>query len=391
MLLVFSACRSEAPNSPTRSPGVSPTAEGPPTAPEGKPGNPSLIEVGEFSSPLQVTAPGSDPRLFVVEKTGAIRIVRDGQALQAAFLDLSGDVSNGSEQGLLSMAFSPDYANSGLFYVNYTDTQGHTRIVEFARSGNPDVADPASKRELLKIDQPYANHNGGLVLFDNQGNLLIGMGDGGSGGDPENRAQDLGTLLGKLLRIDPRKPSGGKQYGIPADNPYASAGNALPEIMSYGLRNPWRFWIEPGSGDLYLADVGQNRIEEINYVPAAKIAKANFGWRAFEGGERATRDRIDESNLVMPVHTYPNGGGNCAVTGGHVYSGEAAVLRGRYLYGDYCEGLIKSFRIDAGSAVDHQSHDALKMDGLSSFGVDAKGESYATSLSGKVYRIGIAA
>jgi glucose/arabinose dehydrogenase len=286
------------------------------------------------------------------------------------------------------MAFAPDYTRSGLFYVDYTDLAGDTRVVEYRVSArDPDRADRGSRRELLHIAQPYPNHNGGLLLFDPSGRLLVGMGDGGGAGDPGNRAQNLGELLGKVLRIDPR-PSGGKPYGIPPDNPFVGRTGARPEVWAYGLRNPWRFAFDAASGDLYLADVGQDAIEEVNVVPPGRQPGANYGWRVYEGrGVYAGGALTDgKSRLVLPVYTYSHTAGRCSVTGGVVYRGRLAALRGTYLFGDYCTGEIWAFRAGRG---DRPAVERLPFSGgqLASFGVDSAGEAYVVSTGGEVWRI----
>lgn len=381
-LLLAAGCTNRRNNRPGGTPAVSPTPEPPPP-----PDEPALAEVGAFDEPLYLTAPPGDSRLFVVEKTGKVRVVAGGQIEPAPFLDISSRVSKGYEQGLLSIAFAPDYGQSGLVYVNYTDQRGDTRIVEYRVSADPNRLDPGSAREILFVDQPFANHNGGLLSFDRSGMLIAGMGDGGSGGDPGNRAQNLGNLLGKLLRIDPRRPPPGRAYGIPSDNPFANRAGARPEVWAYGLRNPWRFSFDPATGDLYLADVGQNRWEEVNYVPAESIPGANFGWRVYEGNERFTRESLDQSQTVRPVAVYPLSGSTCSVTGGYVYRGEVNTLKGTYLYGDFCAGFVKGFRISNGAAADERDFPVLATGQLSSFGEDASGQLYVTSLAGKVFRI----
>jgi glucose/arabinose dehydrogenase len=341
-----------------------------------------LVEVGRFDEPVHVAAPPDDSRLFVVEKGGRVRIVSRGRVLREPFLDLSDEVSDGFEQGLLSIAFAPDFRSSRRLYVDYTDRDGNSRVVEYRASGNK--VEPGSRRELLEVDQPYANHNGGLLLFDPSGMLIVGLGDGGAGGDPENRAQDLSTLLGKLLRIDP-KPSGDRPYGIPADNPFVGRPDARPEIWAYGLRNPWRFSFERRSGALYLADVGQSTQEEVNVVPPEEQAGANFGWPAFEGTASFKPQRsIDESRLVRPVLTYPTSGGNCSVTGGHVV--QKGSLAGLYVYGDYCGGEILAAEI-SGGAVTRRVSPRLEVEQLSSFGQDASGATYVLSQAGPVFRL----
>jgi glucose/arabinose dehydrogenase len=348
-------------------------------------GPPRLALVARFAAPTYVTAPPGDPRLFVVEQAGRIRVVKDGRTLPAPYLDIAASVGSGGERGLLSMAFAPDYASTGRFYVDYTDTDGETRVIEYTvSSSDPDRADLGSRRELLKVAQPFANHNGGLLLFDPSGRLLIGLGDGGSHGDPDNRAQNLGDLLGKVLRIDPR-PSGGRPYGIPPDNPYVNRSGVRPEIWAYGLRNPWRFSFD--AGVLYLADVGQNEFEEVNAVPPSAQSGANYGWRVFEGRSRYTPGSLaGPGRQVVPVHTYDHGGGRCSVTGGVVYRGSVRALRGRYLFGDYCSGDLWSF---AAGTRDRPGVSRLPFGGGHpvSFGVDAAGEVYLASADGEVWKI----
>ena len=365
-----------------------PTGGGSPSGPPSKQGAPKLEKVALFQGAVHVTHAPGDPRLFVVELPGRVRVVRDGQLKKEPFLDITDLVSLGGEQGLLSVAFAPDYATSGRFYVDYTDKRGDVRIVEYRVSAaDPDRADEGTRRELLTIEKPAANHNGGLVLFDPAGMLLIGIGDGGGGGDPENDAQNLGSLLGKVLRIDPR-PTGGKPYGIPPDNPFVGRPGARGEVWQYGLRNPWRFSFDPPTGDFYLGDVGQNRVEEVNAVPRDRQSGANYGWRVYEGRSRfkAGEEPTEPQRLVMPVHTYNHDGGGCAVTAGVVYRGSVAALRGQFLFGDYCTGEIWSF--PAGTA-DRPKVTTLALNGghVSSFGVDAAGEVYVMSQDGEVWRI----
>jgi glucose/arabinose dehydrogenase len=347
-----------------------------------------LVRVGSFSSPLYVTAPPGDrDRLFVVEQGGRIQVVRKGRRLRQPFLDISGEVLSGGEQGLLSMAFAPDYATSGRFYVDYTDRNGDTHIAEFRRSAsNPDRAVRSSERLVLFQRQPEPNHNGGLVLFGPDGLLYVGFGDGGGADDrhgSRGNGQSLSTFLGKLLRIDPR-PSGGRSYRIPPGNPFVGRGGARPEIYDYGLRNPWRFTFD--RGNLIIADVGQDHIEEIDFRPRGRTAGLNFGWRVWEGrsrnysGERAPR-------AVFPVFTYSHASGGCSITGGVVVRDPR--LRGwigSYLYGDYCDGRMRSIRLRRGGACCDRAT-TRRVPALSSFGEDARRRIYATSLSGPVYRL----
>src|SRR5919112_49597 len=254
-----------------------------PSGPPGGSGARLQEIVSGLSSPLYLTAPPGDAaRLFIVEKTGAIRIIKDGVLLTDPFLDLSSRVSGGGEQGLLGLAFDPDYATSGRFIVHFTDLAGNTTVSRFQVSANPDVADPASELVILTATQPFANHNGGQIVFGPDGFLYLGLGDGGSGNDPEGRAQNLSDLLGSILRLDVQN---GAPYSVPADNPFVGQANARPEVWSYGLRNPWRFSFDRATGDLYIADVGQNQFEEVNVAPAAEGAGRgiNYGWSIMEG------------------------------------------------------------------------------------------------------------
>src|SRR5581483_6930387 len=261
-----------------------------------------------LSAPLYLTAPpGDTTRLFVVEQGGRVRIVAHGRLLAAPFLDLTARVSAGGERGLLSLAFHPDFAANGYVCVDYTDTNGDTRVERYTVSGDPDVADPASRKPILFVPQPYPNHNGGLVLFGPDGKLYIGLGDGGSGGDPENRAQNPDSLLGKLLRLD---VDAGDPYAIPPDNPFARGGGA-PEVWALGLRNPWRFAFDRASGLLYIADVGQDAWEEVDVAPAARSG-ANYGWRLMEGAHCYHPDPCSPAGLVPPALEYSHAEG-CAV------------------------------------------------------------------------------
>ncbi len=338
-----------------------------------------------LSQPLYVTAPAGDDRLFIVEKTGRIRIWKNGTVLSTPYLDLSALVSGGGEQGLLGLAFHPDYATNGRFYVNYTDTAGDTRIVEYRVSSDPDVADPATARTVLTVDQPYGNHNGGMIDFGPDGYLYIPLGDGGSGGDPLENAENPSTLLGSILRIDPLAAT---PYGVPADNPFVGGGGA-PEVWVYGVRNPWRTSFDPVTGDLYVADVGQNAREEVTVV-APGDGGANLGWDTLEGSlcyEPSTG--CSASGTKLPVLEYATSEG-CAITGGYVYRGsEIPELAGRYLYGDYCGGWIRSFTYTGGAATDLQDWTAElgTFPWLSSFGTDGFGELYFTTLTGTVYKI----
>ena len=360
--------------------GSDPTDHSPPP-----PASIRLAEVASgLSNPLYLTAPAGDPRLFIVEQPGRIRIVRNGQLLGTPFLDISGRVRSGGEQGLLGLAFHPRYATNGYFYVNFTDPGGDTRVERFSVSANdPDIADPGSAKLILTVDQPYANHNGGQVMFGPDGMLYIGMGDGGSGGDPHGHGQNRSTLLGALLRID---VNGGDPYAIPATNPFRGQADARGEIWAYGLRNPWRFAFDRTAGQLYIADVGQNRLEEINVV-ATPNAAVNYGWNIMEGTSCFNAASCNQSGLTLPIHEYDHSQG-CSVTGGFVYRGRAVPqVAGHYFYSDYCQGWLRSFRYVNGTAADHREWSVGDIGNVLSFGEDMSGELYLLSSNGRVYRI----
>jgi glucose/arabinose dehydrogenase len=348
-----------------------------------------LTKVGTFSSPDYVThAPGDRRRLFVVEQGGKVRVVRDGRVLRAPFLDISSQAVGGGEQGLLGLAFAPDYARSGRLYVDYTDRNGDTRIVEYRRGSSADRADPRSARQLLFQDQPESNHNGGQLAFGPDGLLYVGLGDGGGGDDqhgPIGNAQSLGTLLGKILRIDPR-PSGGQPYGIPADNPFVGRAGAKPAIYAWGLRNPWRFSFDRATGDLTIGDVGQDHVEEIDFRSSGTGRGANFGWRAWEG-TRHEDPSVRVSRHVKPALQYTHDRGGCSVTGGYVIRDpRLPALRGRYVYGDFCAGDLLTARLRQDGASGRRAL-GLHVPSLSSFGEDSRGRVYAVSLDGPVYRL----
>jgi glucose/arabinose dehydrogenase len=346
-----------------------------------------LTRIGTFSSPDYLTqAPGDRRRLFVLEQGGKIRVVRDGRVLRTPFLDISSQVVSGGEQGLLGLAFAPDYARSGRFYVDYTDRNGDTRVVEYRRGPSPDRANPRSARQLLFQDQPESNHNGGQLAFGPDGLLYIGLGDGGGGDDqhgPIGNAQSLGTLLGKILRIDPR-PSAGRPYRIPADNPFVGRG-AKPAIYAWGLRNPWRFSFDRATGDLTIGDVGQDHVEEIDFRMKGTARGANFGWRAWEGTRREDPGLTVRGD-VKPVLQYTHDHG-CSVTSGYVIRDpRLRALGGRYVYGDFCAGKLFTARLRQGGASGRRAL-GLHVDALSSFGEDGRGRVYVVSLAGPVYRL----
>ena len=348
-----------------------------------------LTKIGDFSEPVYVAQPPAGGDLFVVEKGGTIRVLHDGVVEPAPFLDISDKVSGELEQGMLSMAFAPGYARSGRFYVDYTDTDGDTRVVEYRRArADPRRADPASARQVLFQDQPFPNHNGGLVLFGPDGKLYIGFGDGGSEGDPDRNGQDLGTWLAKILRIDPR-PSGGRAYTVPPDNPFVGRRGAKPEIFIYGVRNPWRFSFDRENGALTIGDVGQDRFEEIDYLPASRAAGQNLGWSAFEATTPFNRDQAPvKGGTWSPALFYGRDEG-CSVTGGYVVRDRnLRSLYGRDLYGDYCAGRLRSFIPAPRAETGRDDRElGLEVPELSSFGEDSAGRIYVTSLAGPVYRL----
>lgn len=336
-----------------------------------------------LNSPLYLTAPAADPRLFIVEQPGRIRIVRNGQLLPIPFLDIRDRISSGGERGLLSVAFHPDYAANGFFYVDYTDRRGDTRIERYSVTANPDIADPASGKLLLTIAQPFANHNGGLALFGPDRKLYIGMGDGGSAGDPMGNGQNLGTLLAKMLRID---VDGGDPYAIPPDNPFVGRSGARPEIWALGLRNPWCFAFDRVTNLLYIADVGQNRQEEIDIVPS-QSAGLNYGWNIMEGPECYRTSNCNQTGLVLPALSYDHSQG-CSVIGGYVYRGSRIpAVVGHYFFADYCAGWIRSFKYDRGTVSEQRQWAVGNVGSILSFGEDAAGELYVCADNGTVYRI----
>jgi len=379
------AARSTATPAPSPAPTATATATPEPARPAARRGV-RLQRIASFTAPVFVTAPPQDRNVqFVVEQGGRIMVVRDGRKLARPFLDVSSQIVSGGEQGLLSMAFAPDYAQSGRFYVDYTDRNGDTRVVEYRRS-SANRAREASARQVLFQDQPESNHNGGLLLFGPDGRLYVGLGDGGGGGDrhgPRGNAQNLGTLLGKILRIDPR-PSGGRPYSVPASNPFVGRRGARGEIYAYGLRNPWRFSFDRRTGDLSIGDVGQNEVEEVSFVRSGR--GKNFGWRPFEGRRRYTTGESAPGH-VRPVIERFHSDGNCSITGGVVVRDPGLpALRGRYLFGDVCRGRIESARLSPGRARSQRTT-RLRVPNLVSFGEDARGRVYAVSLTGPVYRL----
>jgi glucose/arabinose dehydrogenase len=346
-------------------------------------GDVRLQKIGDFDQPLYVTQPPGNDALYVVEREGTVRLLLDGRVEPKPALDISGKVAVESEQGLLSIAFPPDFESSRLVYAYFTGNDGDQNVVEYQ------VADDGSfnadtEREVLKMDDFASNHNGGLLTFGPDGLLYIGTGDGGIGDDVNRTAQDLGSPLGKLVRIAPRQ-SGGNPSSIPAANPFAGEQGARSEIYSYGLRNPWRYSFDRDTGALSIGDVGQNSLEEIDYVGKGQGRGANFGWSAFEGTERFNSDQ-HAPGAIPPVLTYGRDEG-CSVTGGYVVRDpDLPALAGRYLYGDFCAGQLRSFVPSKGGARDDREV-GLRVPNLSSFGQDERGRIYATSLDGPVFRL----
>jgi glucose/arabinose dehydrogenase len=319
---------------------------------------------------------------MVVEQAGRIRVVSGGRILRQPFLDIRGSVSSGGERGLLSMAFAPDYATSHVFYVYFTDRSGNIRIQQL-RTSSADRADPSSRRDVITIaHHTFPNHNGGQLEFGPDGMLYAGIGDGGSEGDPNRNGQKLSTLLAKVIRIEPKAGGG---YSVPAGNPFVTRSGARPEIYSYGLRNPYRFSFDRLTGDLTIADVGQDKIEEVDFAAKGRAAGANYGWSVWEGRRRYNGGSAP--GAVFPVIQQSHRNGWCAIIGGYVARDPALKsLYGRYVYGDNCKTGIRSTRLSPGSASGDRGT-GLSVPALSSFGEDAQGRVYATSLGGPVYRL----
>jgi hypothetical protein len=337
--------------------------------------------------PVYLTAaPGDTSRLFIVEKGGTVRVLKHGVLLPTPFINLSGRVTRGSEQGLLGMAFHPTDNRVVLsFTVAGPERGGRSRVATFTTGADPDVLDPASEQLVLEVDQPYSNHNGGYVAFGPDGYLYFGLGDGGSGGDPQGHGQDRSDLLGSLLRLD---LDHGLPYTVPASNPFVGQAGMRGELWNWGLRNPWRFSFDRTTGNLYIADVGQNEWEEVHVQPASSRGGENYGWAVMEGEHCYGSGTCDRAGLVMPVIEYGHGDG-CSITGGYVYRGQAIPeLAGTYFYGDYCNGWIRSFVYQGGAATASSSWPALDTgQQITSFGEDARGEIYVVLAGGTIYRI----
>ena len=341
--------------------------------------------VDGLASPVYLTAPKNDPRLFIVEQAGRIRIVKDGALLATPFLDITARVVSGGERGLLSLAFDPAYATNGRFYVYYTGAQGDIFVDRFTVSADPDVANTASDPVITIQHRVNANHNGGLLLFGPDGMLYAGIGDGGGAGDVPNNAQNIDVLLGKILRLNVAT----LPYTIPAGNPFLGQPGA-DEIWAYGLRNPWRFAFDAppgGAAQLYIADVGQDALEEVD-VADASAAGRNYGWHTMEGMQCYNPSTgCNQTGLTLPIIQYDHSQG-CSITGGFVYRGAAIPeIQGLYFYSDYCSGFLRSFRLSGGAAVDQRDWAFTNIGNVTSFGVDATGELYMLSASGRAYRV----
>jgi len=337
--------------------------------------------------PVLVTAlPGDTSRLFVVEKRGTIRVIKHGTLLPTPFIDLTARVTTANEQGLLGMAFHPTDGRVVLSFTVMGPTGGGTsRIATFRTGADPDVLDPATEQMILEVPQPYGNHNGGHVAFGPEGYLYIGFGDGGAGGDPQGHGQDRDDLLGSLLRIDIDNQA---PYTVPATNPFVGRAGMRGELWNWGLRNPWRYSFDAATGDLYIADVGQNKWEEVDVQPFASTGGENYGWAIMEGDHCYKSITCDKQGLVLPVTEYGHADG-CSITGGYVYRGDAIPeLRGTYFYGDYCEGWVRSFVYRNGAATNATSWPTLDTkQQITSFGEDARGELYIVLAGGTIYRI----
>jgi glucose/arabinose dehydrogenase len=367
-----------------------------PAAPADPPADPPPAETFDLtltqiasglSQPVHLTAPVDDPRLFISEKVGRIRVVAGGQLQGGAYLDISSQVSGGSEQGLLSIAFHPDFEANGYVFVSFTDGAGRTRVVRYTESPNGLTADPASASDIFTLDQPAGNHNGGHVVFGPDGMLYVALGDGGGAGDTFGNGQDRTTLLGSILRID---VDAGTPFAVPPGNPYIGHASFRPEIWMWGVRNPWR--IDFDADRLYVADVGQSNLEEVTVVPAT-IGGLNLGWNVLEGSSCFNAQNCDPTGTELPQLEYPHSQG-CSITGGHAYRGSAMPeLAGVYFYSDFCGNWLRSFRYDAGSGqvVDRREWNIPSIGQVLSFGEDASGELYMLSSSGAVYRLDPAA
>ncbi|MFE1147783.1 PQQ-dependent sugar dehydrogenase [Streptomyces albidoflavus] len=336
----------------------------------------TLTDVAKAQNPTAGAA-GPDDTVWIAERAGTVRVL-DGDGLSEPVLDISDQTTTDGERGLLGIAFDESLAH---FYLSYTDLEGTSTVEEFAVEDG--TLQPDSRRTVLTQEQPYANHNGGAIAFGPDGYLYIALGDGGSGGDPDGNGQNLDTLLGKILRID---PSGGDPYAIPADNPFVDDPEARDEIWAYGLRNPWRFSFDKGTGDLLIGDVGQSDWEEIDWAPANSTGGENYGWSSMEGNH-PFRGGTEPANHVPPVHEYDRSGLGCSVTGGYVYRGEALPeLQGQYVFSDYCDGTIRTLQMENGE-VTGEGDLGVSGGEVISFAESGDGELYVLNIGGEIQRI----
>ena len=401
-LVLLTACGSDDPSTTIGDPGPSAlppqeagtsqhaTAPSPPPAPDpaarsARATDPRLDDVAvtlepvvELDSPTATALRPGDDALFIAERAGRVRVLRGGRLEDEPLVDVSDRTSVDSERGLLGLAFAPDGEH---LYLSFTDTAGDTRVDAYRLDGGR--VDVGSARTLLTVEQPFANHNGGHVETGPDGALYLGLGDGGAAGDRLETGQDPTSLLGSVLRIEPT-PEADQPYAIPADNPFADGDGGAAEVWLYGVRNPWRFAFDEPTGDLWVADVGQDRVEEVNWLPPGVQAGANLGWDAFEGSLEFEGD--PSSSTVGPVFTYPHPQG-CSVTGGRVYRGEAVpALRGAYLYGDFCDPQLRALVVRDGE-VTQSAPLGVEVDGLVHIGADRAGELYVLSLGGTVFTL----
>ncbi|HXQ76802.1 MAG TPA: PQQ-dependent sugar dehydrogenase [Gemmatimonadaceae bacterium] len=390
LLLAAAACGTERGDAATADQNVSTSQKAPAQRTAAEAGGSQAVVLSTqvvaegLNQPVYVTAASGDQRLFIVEQPGRIRIVENGKLVDKPFLDIRSKVGCCDERGLLSVAFHPQYGTNGFLFVNYTDKKGDTRIERYTVSSTDrNSADPASAKLILTIDQPYANHNGGLNLFGPDGMLYIGMGDGGGQRDPHGNGQNRNVLLGKLLRINVDRVD---PYSIPKGNPFASGGGK-PEIWALGLRNPWRFSFDRTSGLLYIADVGQDRYEEINISPVT-AAGVNYGWNTMDGSGCFRNSGCSTAGMQTPALVYEHSEGNCSIIGGFVYRGrKIPEIQGQYFYSDYCNSWVKSIAFANGRAGEPHQWMGRTLGSIVSFGEDAQGELYICSQNGRVYRI----
>lgn len=351
---------------------------------EGGGGLTTMLVADGLTAPLHVSTPPGDVRIFVVEQPGRVRIIDNDRILDRPFLDISDRLRFGGERGLLGLAFHPNYSRNGYFFVNYSEkVNGATRIERYRVSEDSNRADPASAQLVLRVEQPYSNHNGGHILFGPDGMLYVAMGDGGAGGDPKGHGQNRATLHGALLRIDIDSDT---PYAIPTDNPFIGDVGGRDEIWAWGLRNPWRISFDGVAGLLYVADVGQDDWEEVTIVSAA-VGGHNYGWNLMEGNHCFTEPRCDSTGLTTPDYVYSHDEG-CSITGGLIYRGAAMPdLHGHYFFSDYCTGFLRSFRYSAGAVIEVKGWDAGNLGHVTSFGTDAAGELYITNSGGQVLKL----